>query len=214
MSLALITPPTEEPVTLDEALAFSRIDEGVDDRLVQSLILAARRYIEGPILNRSLLTQTWDWTFDMFSCSTFNAFPYVAVGSLPFQAAWNPYTALLVPRPPLQSVTSITYVDMNGATQTIDPATYVVDVATEPGRINLAYGRSWPTTRSQPNAITVRFVAGWQTVEAIPEEIKQAIKIQVSTLYENRENLLVGQTVNELPLLSRLLAEHRIYGLA
>lgn len=198
MTLSLFTAPTEEPITVSDALDFCRIEAETDDTVVDSLIVVARRHIEGAVLNRSLLTQTWDWTLDSFPCAT----------------STNPYGSLIVPRPPLQSITSISYVDTAGATQTFSSANYMVDTAIEPGRVNLVYGQSWPSTSCIPNAVTVRFVAGWTAPADIPEEIKQAIKVYVGTLYENRESLVIGQTPSEIPILDRLLADYRMYAVA
>ena len=162
MSLKIVTPPTAEPVTLLEAKDHLRVDGPDDDAMISVLITAARKWAE-EYTGRQFVTATLDWFLDGF-CPSFSA-----------------------PLPPLQSVTSIKYLDTDGAEQTLDAATYRVDAVSEPGRIALDYGKSWPSTYSVINAVTVRFVAGYGTAAAVPEPIRQAILILIGELYEQRQ---------------------------
>ena len=162
MSLKIVTPPTAEPVTLLEAKDHLRVDGPDDDALISVLITAARKWAE-EYTGRQFVTATWDWFIDGF-CLSFS-----------------------VPIPPLQSVTSIKYLDTAGAEQTLDAETYRVDAVSEPGRIALDYGKSWPSTYSVINAVTVRFVAGYGAAAAVPEPIRQAMLILIGELYEQRQ---------------------------
>lgn len=171
--LVLKTAPTVDPVTVDEAKAHLRIDTPDDDTLIGTLISAVRGLGES-ITKRAFMTQTWYLYLDEFP------------------------DAILVPLPPLASVTSIKYVDADGATQTLDATEYQI-VKGDPGEIVPADGKSWPSVRDQRDAITIEFVAGYASAAAVPEEIKAWIKIRVATLYENREAVVVGQTVAEIP---------------
>jgi uncharacterized phiE125 gp8 family phage protein len=109
-------------------------------------------------------------------------------------------------------VTHIKYTDTDGALQTLSSSRYVVDTACKPGRIIPAYNDYWPSTRDIPNAVTVRFVAGWLTPEDVPEPLKHALKIQALTLYEHREEFVIGESFDELPVVKRLIADYRMYG--
>ena len=101
------------------------------------MIKGARMLAEGKT-RRAFITQTWDWLFDAF-----------------------PASGLKVPKPPLQSVTSITYIDTDGNSQTLAATEYRVDNSTEPGRITPAFSKVWPVTRAVTNAVTVRIVVGF-----------------------------------------------------
>ncbi len=105
-------------------------------------------------------------------------------------------------RSPLSSVTSIGYVDSNGDSQTFSSDDYDVDTTSEPGRIALAYGEVWPTTRSDINAITLTYVAGYgATAASVPEGIKTAIKQLVCHWYDHRETVTISNVVpREIPL--------------
>jgi uncharacterized phiE125 gp8 family phage protein len=61
-----------------------------------------------------------------------------------------------------------------------------VDAFSEPGLICFAYGKSWPATYPETNAVRIRFVAGYGAAADVPCEIKHAILLKVADLYEYR----------------------------
>jgi uncharacterized phiE125 gp8 family phage protein len=178
LGLALVTGPTEEPVSLIEAKQHCRIDSTDDDGLLAGYILAARTYAEGET-RRAFVTQTWDYTVDSWYRGN--------------------YERLELPLGKLQSVTTITYVDDSGATQTLAADQYTVISDGTSGVIVPAYGITWPSTRCQPNAITVRMVVGWLAPE-FPPDLTQAMLLLISSWYENREAVVIGQAPSALPM--------------
>ena len=186
MGLALITPPVGEPVTLAEAKKHLRITHTDEDEHIHGLIMAARQYAE-EYTHRVLMPQTWDWTMD----------------KLP--AAFD------VPLPPLRSITSVKYIDTAGAEQTLASSVYAVDTASIRGRIVLAYGQVWPSTREQVGGVTVRIVAGYTIV---PQPIKMAMLMLIGHLYENRETTISGTIISNTPLATdTLLNPYRVISL-
>lgn len=184
MGLAVVTPPTTEPVTVAEAKAFLRLDGGDDDGLIGGLIVAARRWCED-YTGRTFVTTVFDWSFDCFGGPV-----------------------LYMPRPTVQSVASITYLDKAGVTQTLAPTVYRVDTASEIGRIALGYGQVWPPTLPEINAVTARFTAGYT---AVPEHVKQAILLLTGELYEQRQQSVQG-VVSSVPFgVRELLATEKIW---
>jgi uncharacterized phiE125 gp8 family phage protein len=170
--LTLVTPPAEEPVTLAEArlhLAATEEDLVEDDPLIEALIVAARQVCELH-LDRALITQTWDLHLDEW--------PHGPWG--------GQLGGIVLPRPPLQSITSITYTDTNGSLQTVPLANYYVRTGT-PGEVSPIFGEFWPSARYQRDAIHVRFVAGYGTASAVPQCIKQAMLLLIAHWYRNRE---------------------------
>lgn len=175
--LSLYSAPVTEPVSLAEAKTHLRVTYTDDDALIAELITAARQWFEEQTY-RALVTQTWDLKLDKFPR-----------GEDPIR----------VPRAPLVSVTSITYVDGAGVSQTLATNRYAVSATRQPGLIRPAYGLIWPDARSQPDAVTVRFVAGYGNAAAVPAQIKAGIKLILGQLYEFREELTERST-QQLPL--------------
>lgn len=152
--LKLVTAPPVEPITLTEAKLHLKVDLTDDDDLITSLIQSARENVE-LVTGRALVTQTWEMTMDQF--------PYprsYMTGTRPVGGI-QPQQIIRLPKPPLQSVTSITYIDSSGNTQTLATNQYVVDVTSLPGSILPAYGVAWPYAQRIPKSVTVRFVAGF-----------------------------------------------------
>ncbi len=139
MGLVQTIPPARYPVHLDEVKLHRRIDSTAEDSLLTRLIAAATARVE-IYIGSQLVTATWQLTLD--------AFPAI----------------IYIPYPPLQSVSSIAYVDEDGATQTLAETTdYVVDTSDFLGRIAPAYNEAWPSTRSEHDAVTITYVAGYAT---------------------------------------------------
>lgn len=181
----LITPPPEEPVSLVEAKLHCRVDISDDDDLIGQLVQAAREVCESRS-SRAFVTQTWEVSLPAFSR-----------GHLPGAAVLTWETALLypgggpiaLPRSPLQSVTSVTYVDFAGNTQTVNSALYQVSGVGTPsgGAVQALYGLTWPSARYQAESVKVRYVAGYGAAGAVPAAAKQAILLLVGHWYLNRE---------------------------
>jgi uncharacterized phiE125 gp8 family phage protein len=178
MALKLISPPSEEPITASEAKASPsmRVSTATDDTAIAGLITTARKMAETYTLH-ALVTQTWELVLDGF-----------------------PTGGIVVPMPPLQSVTSIKYIDTDGDETTLSALLYAVDDDSIPGLITPAYGETWPTdVRDQVNAVRVRYVAGFGDEADVPQDIKTWIKMRVGTLYDNSQAVVVGQTVTSIP---------------
>lgn len=183
--LVLDTGPASEAVTTTEAKAHCRVDINDDYALIAGLVTAARQAFE-EINGRSLFTTTWKLVLDRWPST-----PYI-----------------VLPRPPLASVTSISYIDSAGNTTVWDAANYVVETLRTPGRVHLAENVDWPVaTLRAASPITITYVSGWATVGAIPQRYKQAILLLVGHWYENRENVVVsGAIPKSLPLAFESLA--------
>jgi len=170
-SLTLVTRPEVEPVSLEDAKLWLRLDHTAEDALVDSLIQMVREQVEEHGI--AVITQTWDLRLDCFP------------------------SIIRLPKTPVQEVSSISYIDTSGDTQTLAEAAYTVDVRSTPARIVPAYGYSWPITRSEPNAVTVRFIAGYgagATPAEIPERILQAMRLALTTAYTMRADHEAAQT--------------------
>ena len=165
MSLTLVTAPTTEPLSLQAAKDQLRLDIDTDDRLILSLITAARDWVEGQT-KRCLKSQVWDQTID---------------GNWPWKHG-GPRIEL--EKNPVISVDSITYATGASPEPTLATDQYTAVTRNYGSYIVPAYGVTWPTVRSVPNAVTVRFTAGYTTV---PQPLIHAIAMLVTHWYEHRD---------------------------
>ncbi len=193
MALTIVTEPTIEPVTLYEIKQHLRLDSDVttdEDDVLSNFIIAARDTCE-KFQNRAYIDQTWDLVLD----------------------DWPGRDIITIPRPPLGSVTSITYYATGGTAATMTAGTYIIDKDSEPGRVSLGYGEVWPTTTLRPvKGIIVRFLAGYgSAASSVPTRVKQAIRLLVGHMYEHRENAEIKKLENISFGVDNLLTLDRIF---
>ena len=169
--LKLIAAPTAEPVTLAEVKGHAIIGHSLDDDLLSILISAARAHGDG-ITGRRLASTTLEVVLD--------AFP----------------SEIRLPGAPITELTSVKYIDVDGVERVLDPSKYEADIEGIKGRIVPV--TSWPTiSATKLNSVRVRYVAGY-TAETIPADIRLWLLVRVSTLYAQRETMVVGGQVTEL----------------
>lgn len=165
MTWEVTTEPAEEPVTLQEAKDWLKVDSSADDDLITALITAARIHAE-KYTGRVLISQTIEEHFDCFPAS--------GVLYLGFQPT---------------AVTAVTYLNTDGASQTVTASDYTADLISRPSRIAINPDKAWPTTGDYPNAVTVEYEAGFADAASVPESFKVAMKLLIGFLYENREDM-------------------------
>ena len=189
-----VTAPAVEPLSLSECKLFLRVDHTSDDTLIASMLVSARMWVE-TYTRRALCTQTVDLKY----------------------AGWPvQYAALVVPYAPLQSVTSISYIDQDEATQVLTASDYVVRTQSGPragrGTIEIADGVTLPTLSTQPDRpVTVRAVVGYGSAPQVPDGIKSAIYLLLGDLYEQRQETITGTSVGKThTTIERLLGPYRL----
>lgn len=154
LTAVLVTPPTLLPVTLDEAKQKLGYQDDDQDELIESLIRAATADIErycGP-----LVTQTWKSYIDAWPDSQIE-FPFGPVQSAP------------APIVKYWSTTQQTWASSNYRLYANGLTPYLGFVS----------GASFPTYDERDDAIEVQFVAGYGGPDAVPDDIKLAIKLHV-----------------------------------
>ncbi len=176
MGIKVITPPSIEPVSLTDIKAHLNIGGSLDDTILTSYIKVAREWCE-QYQNRAYITQTLELTLDRYPASIQD-----------------------IPRPPLQSVSSIKYYDEDETEATFDSSRYMVDTSSFVGRIALLKNYTYPTTTLRTiNGVVIQFVAGYGSLATdVPEMVRHAIKLLVGHLYENREDT-VERTLENIP---------------
>jgi hypothetical protein len=234
MGLSLITPPTVEPVTLADEKSFLRVGITDDDAIISTFITAARLYCEH-YLGRVLITSTWLMTFDIFPIYTGTQFPWPFIQQVPTAGAYQMGVATMqtpslgvlspadpsrqtlpnignmaLPRPKLQSVNWIKYLDEDGTLQTLDPSNYQVVKSNTPGYIKPI--NSWPTVQANTaESVQVQFVAGYgDSGDSVPETINMAIRLLAASWYETRQPSTVQAGIEQA--VHALLNQHKFEG--
>lgn len=169
----------------------------VDETMVLAYRDAAQAHLDGRdgILGRALITQTWTLKTRRF----------------PWRAdVIHRDLRMRLPLPPLQSVASVQYVDTDCSTQTLATSEYTV-IAGEDGALVPAYGKTWPSTRDVPEAVTVTFVAGYgDAADDVPGAIRAAGLMLVADLYEQRSAQEVGTIMTVNKTVDRLVSPYRL----
>ena len=189
MKTTIDTAPTVEPITRALFKEHARISTDADDDYIDNLIKSVRRQVE-QITGRALMTQTWIYYMD----------------------AWPAEDYFKLPYPPLQSVTSVKYLESDATVSTMSSGEYIVDTDSEPGRVVLDYGESWPSETLLPsNPIYTEFVCGYgDDKNDVPDDIRHAMLMLCSHYYEMREPTITGTILTPVPMtVDRLLADHR-----
>ena len=178
MGLTQTTAPATEPVTVQEAKDFCRITHDDENSFILAMIRDGREFVENHT-QRQLMSASWTWTLD--------AFPSLDANGIPTnRLVYDADLGLIVPIVPATSVTSISYIDEDGASQTLATTVYAIDTSREPARIYLKYDQEWPETRTIANAVTIIFVAGYANALSVPETLKTRIKEYVHHAYSMR----------------------------
>ncbi len=152
--------------------------QSVEDDYISALIATSRRIIEFHS-GRKFITQTWERAMDRFP-----------IGD-----------SIEIPYPPLQTITSIKYFDVDDTEATFASSNYYVDTYSEPGVVALNDSKTWPSTTLRPtNGVITKYICGYGDAAAnVPDMYKQAIKVLGAELYEHREAGVVGAIYTPLP---------------
>lgn len=170
------TPPAVEPISLSDLKAALGIPSGdtSQDATLTAGITTARELIEA-YTNRALITQTITMQLDTFPGERASEewWDGIRTGSINHLSR-DRSSPLLLPRPRLISVTTLTWIDPTGASHVVDPTEYLVDTLSEPGRI-IPTG-AWPGGSRTRLGASIVYQAGYgPNASDVPRPIVQAI---------------------------------------
>lgn len=169
MSLKRTVEPINLPVNLSDARKQCEIGDGdpTHDAHLLRVIQTAVRDVERET-RRALITQTWVLSLPEFRLE------------------------LLIPRPPLQSLT-INYINDAGTLTLLASSEYQIEYGT-PATVTPAFGKAWPSTRSEThNAVQVTAVCGFgDTVASVPAEYQNVVLELVAFRFFNRGDADAG----------------------
>jgi len=178
--------PPAEPLSTPNAIAHCRApDDGTDDTVIAACVASARAHVES-VTGTRMVTQTVSMKTD----------------------CWADLANL--PMAPVQSVSSISYVDTEGNVQTLSTDVYETRLEILEPAVVLKWNQTWPTIRAG-SQITVTAVVGYGSAGSQPPECLHAIRLIVGDFYAQRESVADDAMISA-PLaatVDALLCNHR-----
>lgn len=161
----VITLPSIEPVTVNEVKVFARIDGIDEDDLLEGFIKTIRSKVE-LYLGQSIITQTIRLSMDQ----------------------WNS-NVIELPMSPLISVTSVQTLDEDDTATTYSSSYYYIITDSMPGKLIIKKSIQPPINTSRLyGGFRITYTAGYGSIaSSVPQEIKDAIMVGVTKLYETRD---------------------------
>lgn len=116
------------------------------------------------------------------------------------------YSGFKLPKSPVQSITKIEYMDEDGVYQVLDTSDYYSYIDNEITKLDV---NILPTYKDDKRAFKITFVSGYDTV---PNSIISFMKVLISTMYENREQYIIGVSANTNanPMINKMLDMYRV----
>ncbi len=192
MNLTLVTAPAVLPILLDQAKDHLKVSTNDEDAYIGGLISVATAQLDGwaGVLGRAMIMQTWDLTLPAF-CDR-----------------------LRLPLPPTISVDTITYIDTAGASQTLGAGIWtLVSGGTGKSELVRDIDQSFPSTRTQDDAVTVQFTAGYgPSWNDVPPTLRHAMLFLIAHYYEERQIVGPGGLAKIPDAADALITPHRMVG--
>lgn len=155
-------------IELQDALDHLRIIEADDDDAINRAIRGATAYLDVDDdgfggLGFPLVSQQWAIMAAGFTSSVLR---------LPFSR--------------VTSLDEIRYTDENGVAGVVPKESYALGGAGRSRHIVLLPSYSWPSLSTRPDAVEIRFTAGFETVALVPEDIKSAARILIKHFFSQK----------------------------
>lgn len=182
----------------NEVKGHLRLDADDEQARVMDVLVPAAEEWAQSLTGRQLITATWLAWYPSFYEACRPALARCATGTFPTDA-------ILVPRPPLQSVTWIKYYDTSNVLQTWASTNYTVKAPAGPkapnGWIQPVPNVAFPATFVRPDAVEVKFVAGYGAEPtSVPGGLRQAMLLVLAEMFEKREISVTGTIIQDVPL--------------
>jgi uncharacterized phiE125 gp8 family phage protein len=169
----LLEGPTSEPITLVQLkhncnMAIS--DTAHDDKL--NLLIAMARQKWEADTDSCCLTQVWSVAIDSF-----------------------PGVEFRLPKRPIQDIADIAYYDLNNENQLLGEEVYSLNAPAR--KVHLNTLQNYPSTYERWDAVTVTFVAGYDSPANVPALHKQAM-LMLATFYFENPDMLMSEAMQTL----------------
>jgi uncharacterized phiE125 gp8 family phage protein len=175
-NLTLITGPTAQPISLEEVKEHLYI-------------------VNSDTTRDNYLSDIQDSAVDQFQSDTeYQVMEATYKLTLPD----FPSDYIDIPLIPVSSITTFSYYTDKTSTSTLvlDTDFWLVknDRSAKLYPVN-----SWPSAGDRPDAVQITFVAGYSTQSQIPTRLLHGLKFLIGHYNENRQSVVVGPNVQEIP---------------
>jgi len=189
-SLTVMVGRSDEPISLQSVKDHLYVTHTKQNHLIEAWITAARAECEKRT-GRTFLTKSLRYNLDRFPS-----------GNEP----------IVLPAPPVQSISSIKYYDLDTVQQTWGIGNYRLDAASFPARVGPLPTVSYPSTKDLTAAVEIIYFAGhgddeaaWRDTNSNAEagelaRVQAAICLMVGHWFRNREAVLTGSISKEIEL--------------
>ena len=164
-------------LSLSEVKDHLRVEVDDDDTLIGNLLTAAYSFVEKYCDSIILDTEKVDY-LDCFQ------------------------SEIMLKHSPVQSITSIAYNDEDSASQS--QTDYYLDTREQRAVLKPKYGETWPATDNTYENVVITYQSGYAST---PEQVNQAVLMLIGSLYEQRENHIIGVSIDTIPLSAEYLLE-------
>lgn len=175
-NLTLITAPTAQPISLEEVKEHLRI-------------------VVTDTANDNYLSDVQDSAVDQFQS---DAEYQVMQATYKLTLACFPDEYIDIPIIPKVTITEFLYYTDQSNTSTLTEGTDFYKVLTD-RYCRLYPFSSWPSLGDRMDAIQITFTVGHATQSAIPARVLQGLKFLIGHFNENRQSVVAGPNVQEIP---------------
>ena len=180
--LKIIAGPSVTPVSRTEARNHLSLDEDIDDSQVRSYLQAAIDWAEN-YTGRFFINRTCQMMLDGARENDDILWEGMRTG----YSTTSYVDHIELAATPVVSVESIKYYNDSDVQSTWSATNYYVDTFSEPARVVLRDGGTYPTDLRVSNGIEINFTAGYGTSpNNVPEAIKLGILQYTAFLFEHR----------------------------
>lgn len=171
-------------LSLPSTKNFLRIIDNAEDETIQENILSAISEAEG-LTNRQFAKATYELYLENFPRENFK-----------------------FPKNPINEIVSIEYMDLNGSYQLLDSSTYYLYKLHEVGKIEF---EEYPNVqiKRHKQAVRITFTCGYSESE-FPQDLRQYLRVKVSTLFEFREDIVSGTTISRTNHIESIIEKYKI----
>ncbi len=179
--IAAIQDDIDAILSIADAKSFMRIIGDDDNDLIGSMIKSAITEANDRT-NRNLVTATFELYLPKFDAE------------------------IELPKNPIKEIVSIEYMDLEGNYTALDSTNYYL---WQNNGVDILVFDYYLDVVEHKKAVKITFKSGFLAAE-FPEDLKQWLKVRVSTLYEYREQFLLGVAIASVPHVDAVLSRYKI----